>query len=173
MYKIETIVIHNLRKSNTYDRQNAHPVPGASFGLTWSIAAMLILFLRPGGRHLWRDHYQQPAVHPGRVLARHAGVFLVWRHYGLEGLGSFFKRLTLWRAPVKWWLFLILGIPAVVYTGAAIKGSLSDPFPFSSWYCRCCQRWRLPCSSAPLRSSAGAELPCRFCSADSPRSGRA
>ncbi len=28
---------------------------------------------------------------------------------------------------------MILGIPAVVYTGAAIKGTLSDPFPFSPW----------------------------------------
>jgi len=41
--------------------------------------------------------------------------------------------LTLWRAPLKWWLFLILGIPAIVYIGAAIKGTISDPFPFSSW----------------------------------------
>ncbi|MCP4543344.1 MAG: CPBP family intramembrane metalloprotease, partial [Chloroflexi bacterium] len=61
-----------------------------------------------------------------------AGIFLAWRHYGLKGLGSFFRRLTLWRAPLIWWLFLILGIPAIVYTGAAIKGTINDPFPFSS-----------------------------------------
>jgi membrane protease YdiL (CAAX protease family) len=63
-----------------------------------------------------------------------AGVFLVWRHYGIKGLGSFFRRLTLWRAPALWWLFLILGIPLLVYTGAAVKGSITDPFPFSPWY---------------------------------------
>jgi len=68
------------------------------------------------------------------LRTRGSGQFLtVGRHYGLEGLGSFFKRLTLWRAPLKWWLFLILGIPAIVYIGAAIKGTISDPFPFSSW----------------------------------------
>ena len=61
-----------------------------------------------------------------------AGIFLVWRQYKLKGLGSFFRRLTLWRAPLVWWLFLILGIPAIVYTGAAIKGTINDPFPFSS-----------------------------------------
>jgi hypothetical protein len=33
-----------------------------------------------------------------------------------------------------WWLFLILGIPAIVYTGAAVKGTISDPFPFSPWH---------------------------------------
>lgn len=32
-----------------------------------------------------------------------------------------------------WWLFLIAGIPAVVYTGATLKGTIGDPFPFSSW----------------------------------------
>jgi membrane protease YdiL (CAAX protease family) len=40
--------------------------------------------------------------------------------------------MTLYRAPTKWWLFLIVGIPTVVYTAAAIKGSISDPFPFST-----------------------------------------
>jgi membrane protease YdiL (CAAX protease family) len=63
-----------------------------------------------------------------------AGIFLVWRHYGLEGIGSFFRRLALWRAPLVWWLFLILGIPAIVYTGAAIKGTINDPFAFSPWH---------------------------------------
>ena len=57
----------------------------------------------------------------------------MWWYYGLEGLVSFFRRLTLWRAPLRWWLFLILGIPAIVYAGAAINGTLSDPIPFSSW----------------------------------------
>jgi membrane protease YdiL (CAAX protease family) len=63
-----------------------------------------------------------------------AGVLLVWRHYGLRGLGRFFRRLTLWRAPLAWWLFLGLGIPLLVYGAAAIKGSINDPFPFSPWY---------------------------------------
>jgi len=35
--------------------------------------------------------------------------------------------------PRVWWLFLILGIPAVAYLSAALKGSISDPFPFSPW----------------------------------------
>jgi membrane protease YdiL (CAAX protease family) len=63
-----------------------------------------------------------------------AGVLLVLWHYGLKGLVSFFRRLTLWRMSLVWWLFLILGIPAIVYAGAAVKGTISDPFPFSPWY---------------------------------------
>jgi uncharacterized protein len=30
-------------------------------------------------------------------------------------------------------VFLIAGIPAVVYAGAALKGTVGDPFPFTSW----------------------------------------
>ena len=36
--------------------------------------------------------------------------------------------------PPAWWLFLALGIPALFYVGAAIKGTLGDPFAFTPWY---------------------------------------
>jgi len=104
-----------------------------AFGLTWSIAAILILFYDQvvaifGEISMSNPLYILAVYSPGI-----AGVLLVRRHYGLAGLGSFFKRLTLWRAPLKWWLFLILGIPAVVYLGAALKGTISDPFLYSPW----------------------------------------
>ncbi len=110
------------------------PFLAITFGLTWGLAALLILF------------YDQITVifgevtltNPLTILAMYApgiaGIFLVWRCCGLKGLGSFLRRLTLWRAPLPWWLFLFLGIPAVVYTAAALKGSISDLFPFSPWY---------------------------------------
>lgn len=44
------------------------------------------------------------------------------------------RRLTPWRAPAAWWLVLALGIPAVVYAGAALKGTLVEPIAFSPWY---------------------------------------
>jgi hypothetical protein len=36
--------------------------------------------------------------------------------------------------PLAWWAFLVMGIPAFGYVGAAIKGTITEPFPFSSWY---------------------------------------
>jgi uncharacterized protein len=105
-----------------------------TFGLTWGLATLMILFPDQIAAIFGEVGLTNPLVifavySPGIV-----GVFLVWHHYGQKGLGSFFRRLTLWRAPIWWWLFLIVGIPAIVYTGASLKGTLGDPFAFSPWY---------------------------------------
>lgn len=34
---------------------------------------------------------------------------------------------------VAWWLVLLVGMPTVFYAGAAIKGTLGGPFPFTPW----------------------------------------
>lgn len=49
---------------------------------------------------------------------------------GPGGLGRYLSRLFLWRAPPAWYLFLLAGIPAIYYAGAAIKGEPFDLFPF-------------------------------------------
>lgn len=110
------------------------PFLAISFGLTWGLAAVLIFFYD----QVVAIFGEVSMTNPLFILAVYspgiAGIFLVWRTYGLKGLGSFFRRLTLWRASGGWWLFLLLGIPLMVYTGAALKGSISEPFPFSPWY---------------------------------------
>jgi membrane protease YdiL (CAAX protease family) len=105
-----------------------------TFGLTWGLAALLILFTDQVVAIFGEVSHANPLFILAVYSPGFAGVFLVWRHYGLRGLGSFFRRLTLWRASMLWWLFLILGIPLLFYAGAAVKGSISDPFPFSPWY---------------------------------------
>jgi len=105
-----------------------------TFGLTWGIAALFMLFTD----QIIAIFGELSISNPLFILAVYspgfASVFLVWRKYGIKGLGSFFRRLTLWRVSRWWWLFLILGIPAIMYIGAAVKGTISDPFPFSPWY---------------------------------------
>jgi len=105
-----------------------------TFSLIWGLAASFFVFTDQMTAIFGQANLTNPLI----ILAVYSpgivGIFLVWWHYGLKGLGSYFKRLTLWRAPLKWWLFLIVGIPAVVYTGAAIKGTISAPFPFFPWH---------------------------------------
>jgi len=106
-----------------------------TFGLAWGIGVLLVLFTAQIEAIFGPVGYTNPVFilivwTPGLV-----GVFLVWWHYGLRGLLSFFRRLTLWRMPLAWWLFLVIGIAAVKYVGAALSGTITDPFPFSPWYC--------------------------------------
>lgn len=105
-----------------------------TFILTWGISAVLILFTDQVTAIFGEIGLSNPLIILAVYSPGFAGVLLVLWHDGLKGLGSFFRRLTLWRAPLVWWLFLILGIPAIVYTGAAIKGTINEPFPFSPWY---------------------------------------
>jgi CAAX protease family protein len=106
---------------------------GLTFGLSWVPMSLFMLFadqLTPliGEMSITNPFFLLAVYAPGL-----SGMILVWHYYGLKGLGSFFRRLLIWRAPMQWWLFLLLGIPVIVYAAAAIKGTFDDPFPFSSW----------------------------------------
>jgi len=105
-----------------------------TFGLSWIPMALFLLF----SDRLTPVFGEMSSTHPFFLLAVYApglsGIILIWHHYGLKGLGSFFRRLTFWRAPIHWWLFLLLGIPVLVYAAAIIKGTFNTPFPFQPWY---------------------------------------
>jgi uncharacterized protein len=110
------------------------PFLAISFGLTWGIAALLVFFYDQVVAQFGEISMTNPLFILAVYAPGIAGVLLVWWHYGLKGLGSFFRRLTLWRTTATWWLFLIVGIPVLVYAGAALNGTFNDPFPFSPWY---------------------------------------
>jgi membrane protease YdiL (CAAX protease family) len=110
------------------------PFLAITFGLTWGVAALLFLFYDQmvaifGELSMSNPVFILLVYSPGI-----AGIFLVWRTYGIKGLRCFFQRLTLWRAPAAWLVFIIFGIPLIVYAGSAIKGSIAEPFPFAPWY---------------------------------------
>jgi hypothetical protein len=105
-----------------------------TFGLSWVPMSLFIMF----ADQLTPIFGEMSSTNLFFLLAVYApgisGIFLVWHHYGLKGLGSFFKRLMFWRAPIQWWLFLLLGIPAIIYAAAAINGTINEPFRFLPWY---------------------------------------
>jgi uncharacterized protein len=105
-----------------------------TFGLSWVPMSLFIMF----ADQLTPIFGEMSSTNLFFLLAVYApgisGVFLVWRHYGLKGVGSFFRRLSFWRAPIQWWMFLLLGIPVIIYTAAAINGTINEPFRFAPWY---------------------------------------
>ena len=105
-----------------------------TFGLTWGIAAILILFPDQVTSLFGELSMSNPLFILAVYSPGFAGVLLVWQTYGVKGLSSFFRRLTLWHGPWWGWMVTILSIPALMYLGAALKGTVSEPFPFSPWY---------------------------------------
>jgi membrane protease YdiL (CAAX protease family) len=54
---------------------------------------------------------------------------------GRAGLGRLLRRFVLWRVGLRWYLFVLVGIPAIMFTGAiVVPGALAsfhplDPLP--------------------------------------------
>jgi membrane protease YdiL (CAAX protease family) len=110
------------------------PFLALTFGLTWGLAGVLMLFPDRLEAIFGQMGYTNPLFILAVYSPGFAGVFLVWRHYGLTGLLRYARRLTMWRMPLAWWVFLVIGIPVLFYVSAAIKGSITDPFPFTPWF---------------------------------------
>src|SRR5690606_14584562 len=105
-----------------------------TFALSWGMGIAFVLFQSQVEALFGEMGYTNPVFIFMVYSPAIVGIAMVWRSYGLRGLGSFFRRFTLWRMAAKRWLVLLVGIPAVYYAGAAISGGLSEPFPFAPWY---------------------------------------
>lgn len=94
-----------------------------TFGLTWGLFALFLV--APGAVTRWLG--PPSGSHPLFVLAvwapALAALAVVGRTTGTRGLRRFLGRLGLWRAPRRWWAFLVLGMPAVFYAGALLAGT--------------------------------------------------
>ena len=110
------------------------PFFAITFALGWGILALLIFFPIQAEAIFGPMGYTNPLFILAVYSPAIAAIFLVWRHCGAAGLRRFFRRFALWRMPLYWWALLVIGIPVAFYLGAAIKGTVNDPFPFSPWY---------------------------------------
>ncbi len=104
-----------------------------TFVLGWGAGVAMVLFQDRIEALFGPIGYTNPAFILVVYSPALAGLHLVWRHHGLRGLARFARRLTWWRMPVAWWVFL-LAAPAVFYVAAAITGTLGDPFPYAPWH---------------------------------------
>lgn len=105
-----------------------------TFALSWVPMALYMAFPDPFTALFGEISTSNPFFLLAVYAPGISGILLVWRHYGLKGLGCFFRRLFYWQAPIQWWLFLLLGIPVLMYAGAAMNGTITEPFRFSPWY---------------------------------------
>lgn len=110
------------------------PFLAMTFGLTWGIGSSFALMPEMMTSLFGEMSYTNPLFILMVYAPGFAGLFLVWRHYGVCGLGRYLRRLTMWRMRPVWWALLALGVPAGFYIAAAIKGTAGAPFPFTPWH---------------------------------------
>jgi membrane protease YdiL (CAAX protease family) len=93
------------------------------FGLAWSLFALFVFatdwvvqtFGELSGRHpLFILAVYAPAI---------AALLLIGFTAGRSGVARFLSRLFLWRASPWWYVFLLLGFPAISFAGALCKGN--------------------------------------------------
>jgi membrane protease YdiL (CAAX protease family) len=101
-----------------------------AFALTWGIAAMFMFAPDLAGEPGLTNPLYLLAVYSPAI----SGLVVAWHRLGRSGLRAFFARLGMLRMPAANWLFLVVGIPAIVYAGAAISGTAGDSPVFSPWY---------------------------------------
>lgn len=100
-----------------------------TFGIAWGVFALFAfasdtveaLFGPPSGHHpLFILAVYAPAI---------SALLLVGRRAGAHGVRAFLSRVLLWRAPAIWYVILLVGLPALYYAGAMVKGApLVVPF---------------------------------------------
>ena len=109
------------------------PFFAMAFGLSWGVAALALGFADQLEPIFGPIGLTNPLFFVAVYAPALSGIGLVLRHYGVCGLRSYLRRLTLWRMPLGWAAYLAFGIPVAFYLGAWIKGSPLS-FPFTPWY---------------------------------------
>lgn len=98
---------------------------GLTFGIAWGVMGFALAFQDAVEAVLG----PMRASHPLFILAVWApaisAILLVLWYGGLPGLRRYLSRLLLWRAPIGWYLLLLIGLPVISYLGAALGGALT------------------------------------------------
>ncbi len=105
-----------------------------AFGLTWGLAAVLIFAYDQVVAIFGEISMSNPVFILAVYAPLIASTIMVISTYGIKNLGRFFRRATYINTSIWWWVFILLGVPAAMYAGAAIKGNAGAPFPFTPWY---------------------------------------
>lgn len=104
-----------------------------TFVLGWGVGILMTVFSEQVEAAFGPIGYTNPVFVLAVYSPALAATILVWRHHGARGMGRLLRRFALWRMPAVWWAFLVV-VPVVFYAGAALAGTLGEPFGYSPWY---------------------------------------
>ncbi len=104
-----------------------------TFGVTWGILALFILLPEPMVSIFGELTGEHPLFFLAVWAPAIAAFIIIIYNSGLRGLRRYLSRLLLWHCSPAWYVFLLIGIPLLFFSGSALKGNLfTEPFSFSS-----------------------------------------
>jgi uncharacterized protein len=104
-----------------------------TFGLAWGILGLFILLPKPMVAIFGELTGQHPLFFLAVYAPAIAAFIVITYHAGASGLRCYLSRLLIWHCSLAWYVFLIIGIPLLFFSGSALKGNLFvAAFPFSS-----------------------------------------
>jgi hypothetical protein len=92
-----------------------------TFGLAWGIFALFILLPQPMVAMFGQITGQHPLFFLAVYAPAIAAFIVVTYHAGADGLRRYLSRLLLWHCSLAWYVFLIIGIPLLFFSGSALK----------------------------------------------------
>lgn len=114
-----------VRQSNDLPSRALAPFLVLAFGIAWAVLGAYVFFPEAMAARFG----QITGSHPMFVLAVYApaiaAMLVISFGAGRSAVARFLSRLLLWRCPLPWAAFLILGIPAVYASGSALKGNFA------------------------------------------------
>ena len=109
------------------------PFLAIAFGIAWGVFLLLVLFPEPITRLFGPISATNPLFFLAVYSPALAAFVLVFHAGGLKGLRRYLGRLFLWRAPVPWLVWVLIGIPVVYMIAAFLQGGLLQAeFPFAT-----------------------------------------
>lgn len=112
-----------MNESDRFDLKALGVFVFITFAIAWGILGFYLLANDLAVRLLGQISGTHPLFFLAVWAPAIAAVAIVVHRHGAAGLGRFLGRLALWRIPGGWLLFVLLGIPAVFFIGAFIRGT--------------------------------------------------
>lgn len=108
-----------------------------AYGFSWLAWVPYILSL--DGLGLLPVHLTQLGTLPGAYLGPLlSGFLMTGATEGKPGIRRLLRRLVLWRVGWQWYLFILIGVPAIIFLGFLTQpggiAALQNPFPQIVWY---------------------------------------
>lgn len=101
-----------------------------TFLITWGIVGFYVLAPELASRWFGEISGSHPLFFVATWSPASAAIVLILANTGASDLRRFLSRLLLWRAPSRWVVFILLGLPLVFMAGSLIKGGpVLTPLP--------------------------------------------